>query len=166
MNEYPRVYNHGKVWKEKRNGVVERRRRRSQVRSAESFPWSHGRKSYPVGSIGYESYHGNLRNTVTLRGVKCTGAPVYTGPREVSNNLGPVMNDFHHRHWINYQTSANSTNAPSQVNLTRGSTWDQRRVCEGQQVSLRPSMWSGSTPRIEEYRLITPVKGDSQDYIS
>ena len=157
MSTYPRVYTHGKDWNWRRNGTTESRRRRIQVRSADSFPWSHGKHIYPERMLGRQPDHENLNDTVTLRGVRCTGAPVYTGPREVSNNPRPVRNGHHHRHWINYQTSASSQIAPPQVDMVNGSKGDSNHVCEGQHVSLRPIMWDGSkTRKKEDNRLITP----------
>ena len=159
MSSYPRVYTHGKDWNWKRNGIAERRRRRIHERSAESFPSSHGRNLYLERVLGTRPDHENLKDTVTLRGVECTGAPACTGPREVSNNPGSVKTDFYHHHWINYQTSLNSQTAPSHVHMAYGSRGDQNQVNEGQHVSLRPHMWYGSKPRREEgNRLITPSR--------
>ena len=158
-NTCSRVYIRGKEWNWKRNGTAERRRRRIQERSAESLPWSHGGYLYPERMLSRQPNHENLNDTVTLRGVKCTGIPACTGPREVSNNPRPVRNGHHHRHWINYQTSANSQTAPPQVDSVHGSMWDQNQVREGQQVSLRPIMWNGSKPgRKKGNRLITPCR--------
>ena len=147
MSSYPRVYTHGKDWNWRRNGIAERRRRRIHERSAESFPSSHGRNLYLERVLGTRPDHENLKDTVTLRGVKCTGAPACTGPREVSNNPGSVKTDFYHHHWINYQKSVNSQTAPPHAYMVYGC--DQDRVCEGQHVSLRPHMWYGSKPRRE-----------------
>ena len=157
MNGYSQVYSHGTDWKWKRNGVAERRRRRIQARSVESFPWSQGRNLCPERALGGLPNHENLKDTVTLRGVKCTGAPDYTGPREVLNSPD-VRNNFHRCQWTNYQMSANSTTAPPQAMSVCGSGKDQQdQLREGQHVSLRPVMWNGSKPvREERNRLIIP----------
>ena len=145
MSTHPQVVTYSKNWNWRRNGSAERRRRRIQARSAESFPLSHGRNLHPERVSGRQPDHEILRDIATLRGVECTGAPAYTGPREVSNNAIYVRNGHHHYNGINYQMSANSQTAPPHVNH------------EDQQVSLRSHLWNGSEPwRKEDSRWITP----------
>ena len=155
MSINPRRYTQGNVLRWKKNGVVERRRRRIQERSAESFPLSHGRNLCLERTLGGLPNHGNLNETVTLRGVKYTGAPVYTGLREVSNDYN-MRNGRHN--WISYQTSANSPNAPPQVSMNHVSRRDHNQIYKDQHVSLRSIMWKGSKPWLlgRDNRLIIP----------
>ena len=154
----PRVHIQGNDWNWKRNGVADRRRRRIQERSAEYFPLLHGNNLCPERTLSGLPNHGSLKENVTLRGVKCTGAPAYTGPREVSRD--PRMRNGHHHYWTNYQTSVNPPNAPPRVNIDQGSWRDQNQIYEGQHVSLRPVTWEGSRPGSVNWdnRLITPCR--------
>ena len=159
MSGYPRVYTHSKNWNGNRNGVIDRRRRRIQNRNAEFFPWSHGRKLCPERALGGLPNHENLNNKATLGGVKCTGAPVYTGPREVSNGPRSVRNGHPHHQRTNYRKSANSTTAPSQIGRSPISSWNSDQTYGDQHVSLRSNMWNGSRPWAKrDNRLITPFR--------
>lgn len=155
MNTYQQVYVHSKERNGKRNGIAERRRRRIQAGSAESFPWSHGKDLCPERASSVLLDHENLNDTVTLR-AKCSGAPAHTRPTEVLNCPRSVTNNHHH-HWTNYQMSSDSSLAPPQVQTASVFRTDRRLEREGQHVSLRPVVWNGSKLGRAQYnRLITP----------